>query len=925
MYSLRLFIVALILGSLTPAIAQVHDIKVHYDSLQQQLKVEHKLRWYNTTKQPLKDLVLLDWNHAHHSTQTPLALRLTEEFDRSFFISNKSKFGKTIIHSIQSGKENLQWTRPEEHPDIVRISLNTSIPVGDYQDFSFDYTVQLPSAKFTGHGYKSNGDISLKYWHLMPAPSNIRGWRYYSNLNLEDYGGVENRYQVQWSGMDPSKIISNLMESAPLRYTGDVSAAFFDFLHESDFETYQIKEKQTIITDFESRQRSRISRQASILRISDYFEKVLGLDLPEKLWVQKAMYNRYPFYGLNQLPEIVSPFSEEFHFEVRFLKAFAFAVAEHQLKNLDRRKYYGLFHGLQIYWILKYMEANHPHQKFIGRLAEWKILKPYEISRMPFNRGFWFFNNLTQTTNLQQADRISGDQLTRFNARVGVPYHMGMGWLYLDHYMGGNRLQNSLQALYSSGDLNAFQSFLEQSEQESFKWLFHHYFGDRFSYDLQLAVEKVTADSLQIRVAEKDGFKMPYKLEWVQKNGQTKGKWYGAETMGSSLLIPREKAAYISLNASELWPDRVQKNHWRRNAKSQLKPFRVTFLKDIQSPKANQLFFNPALGLNAYDGFTLGMQFYNKPIVQPNFEFNISPQYSSIEKTLVGNFNLQQRFRKEKSSNYLTLLSVFGSQYHYNESLKYSILVPTVSFLFRPENLRSNYREQLNFAFFQVKRETQSNQGLSSPNYQIFNVSFQQSDRAAINYMNRRIDMDLSKDMGKVYTSLDYRKLFPSGRQFSVRLFGGIFLYHNRQDIQFYDFNLNRPTDYLFRYNYLGRSETEGLLGQQFIPAEGSFKSIIENSSANDFLVSTNLAVGLWKWVEAYADFGILRNRKERARAYYGTGIRLNLLQDYLEIFFPIASSEGLEVNDNQYINNIRIMFTIDPKTLSGLFSRSWF
>lgn len=925
MHSLRFFICLLGFGCSTALWAQQHTLEVRYDSVSQSLEVDHRLRWVNTTQASLKELILLDWNHAYHSNQTPLAQRLTEEFDRSFYLSKKSKLGSTQIREIQSEGVRLKWIRSKSQADVIRISLDRPISPGEALDFEMSYILNLPSAKFTGYGYKGNGELSLKYWHLMPALHRDGQWKPYSHLNLEDYGGVNNNYKITFDGVDSFEILTNLSQVDETSFEGECSAAFFDWVRESDFEEYTLEGNKTVLTDFDSKQRSKISRHASILRITDYFEKVLGLEVPQKLWVQKAIYNRYPFYGLNQLPEIVSPFSDEFHFEVRFLKAFAYAMAEHHLRNIDRREQFGLFHGLQIYWILKYMEVHHPHQKFIGRLSQWKILKPYEISRMPFNGGFWFFNALTQTANLQQADRTPGDQLTRFNARVSVPYHMGLGWFYLDHFLGNSVLANQLQILYPSGDLTAFQSFLEQSQNDSFAWLFEHYFAKRTTLDIRLEINQVTSDSLRIQVNEKNGLKLPYRLDWVQKNGTINGEWKAASTMDRPYTIAREDAAYLSVNASELWPDQHQKNHWRKNSKSQLKPLRLTFLKDLQSPRTNQLFYNPSLELNAYDGLSLGVQLYNKPIRQPKFEFNVNPQYSAIQRKLVGRFNFQQRFLQENSSNYLTLLSFLGNQYHYDEGLKYSILAPSVNFFFRPDDLRSNYRERLSLAYYQVHRETGTEGLFNSPNYQVFNISYQQSDRAAINFMSRRIDFDLSESMGKIYTTLDYRKLFQSGRQFSIRLFAGKFIYHNRRDITFFDFNLNRPTDYLFRYPYLGRSETSGLLGQQFIPAEGSFKSIIKNSSANDFLVATNLGMGLWRWVEAYVDLGMLRNSKTQTKAFYGTGIRLNLLPDYLEIYFPIHSSNGFERFDNQYLNNIRVLFTLDPKTLSGLFTRTWF
>ena len=83
--------------------------------------------------------------------------------------------------------------------------------------------------------------------------------------------------------------------------------------------------------------------------------------------------------------------------------------------------------------------------------------------------------------------------------------------------------------------------------------------------------------------------------------------------------------------------------------------------------------------------------------------------------------------------------------------------------------------------------------------------------------------------------------------------------------------------------------------------SEGGFKSKFLNPLANDYIVSSNLGIGLWKWVELYADFGISKNIGSLPKGYYDSGIRLNLLPDFLEIFLPIQSSENqIEFNLNQ-------------------------
>ena len=61
----------------------------------------------------------------------------------------------------------------------------------------------------------------------------------------------------------------------------------------------------------------------------------------------------------------------------------------------------------------------------------------------------------------------------------------------------------------------------------------------------------------------------------------------------------------------------------------------------------------------------------------------------------------------------------------------------------------------------------------------------------------------------------------------------------------------------------LGRSDETGIWSQQFVPAEGGFKSFFEESSANNYMISLNTSIGIWKWIEFYADLGALKIKVE--------------------------------------------------------------
>jgi hypothetical protein len=155
-------------------------------------------------------------------------------------------------------------------------------------------------------------------------------------------------------------------------------------------------------------------------------------------------------------------------------------------------------------------------------------------------------------------------------------------------------------------------------------------------------------------------------------------------------------------------------------------------------------------------------------------------------------------------------------------------------------------------------------------------------------------------------------------------LFGGVFL-RNQNQSDFFSFALDRPTDYLFDYNYLGRSEDSGLYSQQIIIAEGGFKSKLQNPFSNNWMVTANGSFNLWRWIELFADAGLMNNKGDKTRFVYDAGLRLNLVTDYFELYLPFYSNNGWEISDANYSERIRFIITLSPRTLTGLFTRKWF
>ena len=185
-------------------------------------------------------------------------------------------------------------------------------------------------------------------------------------------------------------------------------------------------------------------------------------------------------------------------------------------------------------------------------------------------------------------------------------------------------------------------------------------------------------------------------------------------------------------------------------------------------------------------------------------------------------------------------------------------------------------------------------------------------------------DLQFASNFGKATADVTFRRLFNDNRQINLRLFAGLFLY-NSTNSNFFNFALDRPTDYLFDYNYLGRSESTGIISQELIVAEGDFKTKLPNASANQFLTTANASFNVWNWIEVYGDVGLMKSKSENVRFVYDNGIRFNLVPDYFELYFPVYSNNGWEIAQKNYQEKIRFVVVFNPNSLLGLFTRKWF
>ncbi|RZP00329.1 MAG: hypothetical protein EVA40_02090 [Flavobacteriales bacterium] len=884
------------------------------------LTVSQIMKFKNTSNISLNKIVLEDWANSYVDNRTSLAKRISDEYSRSFTFATKKQRGSTQIKSITSN--NIEsWRKSEKTSDIINIYLKKELKKGESIEIEINYQVKLPDSKFTGYGF-DNSNYYLKNWIIVFSNISESEWYSQSNLNLNDQSLKKSRYEMKVSFDKNYYLFSNLKinktevltDTKNVYLSGsDINDVKIDLLIDENYRNFQNinNEIETDIFKISSLKEA----EKKITRVNNFVKDYFNDNSDLKLLVPKKDYDSNPFYGLNQLPSFISPFSDEFLEEIVFLKSFIINYLNQKL-NLNRRESHWIYKGLEIFIIDKYINDFYPKVRFIGRLSGISFLKNYEISKMNFNDLFLNYSEYVQRLNLHQADDQSSEYLTRINHDIASPYHSGVGLKYLENLIGENNLKDLILKISSIDSREDLNNLFLNYEKSDLNWFIEDYIGNRQSIDLKLR----RINKKEILIEEKNNISIPYSIGYLKNDSIIQNIDFEEY---KKIKIPNIDFDYIVINPKISLPELNKSNNWIYN-NSNLKPLKIKFIGDLENPKFKTLFLRPEVTYNLYDGVSPGINLLNKGLKNKLFNFEIFTQYASKEDALVGSLNLKYQLNNELKDNYSTIFNLFYTSNHYKENLRYQVFSPSIRINFRDnKNLRSKVKKSISLSLFDVNKDSDIQNNNLLDKYSIYNLGYYYSDIGIIKYLKSSINTEFSDNFGKINFVFDYRRLFKSNRQFQARLYLGKFFWNN-DEFDNFNYNLGRSGGYLFLDNYLGRSESTGLLSQQFIMAGGGFKSFFEDPTTNNFMLSTNLNIGIWKWFEGYLDLGMLKDSKEDSRYFYGTGLRLNLLPDFFELYLPISSSNGFELNDFRYRNKIRFIVSYNLESLGNLFSRRW-
>lgn len=899
------------------------DINAKLDVKNDLLKIQQKTIFYNNSSKSLNAVFLHNWPNSFKNNDTPLGKRFVEDYKKEFYFSKKEDRGFTKIHNLTVNHQQVSFKEKQGHQDIIEVLLNKTLKPKDSIVLSTTYTIKIPNSKYTGYGKTKTG-YHLRFWHIIPAVYNKK-WHLMSNLNIDDLYQNLTNYKININVPKGYTVESNLYqyETKKENYTeyylvgGRKKDIILNIDTRNRFTSFKTKDKE-IKTDAYLKSIPNTTTSKIINKQIDFIEDYLGKHPHTEIFVDANTINKNSLHEIYGLPRWLKPFPKNFRWEINFFKALTKKYIDDVL-ILNQRNDYWLTDGLQTFLMMEYMKKHYPNTTILGKYSKYWPLRIYNIAKLKQNDKYAFVYQFSARKFYDQALNIPADSLSNFNRKIVSKYKAGLGLLYLKDYIGGDTLKNSLKEYYSKKQLklsnsNFFAKVLQKNTSKNLNWFFNDYIKTNKKIDYKIDKIKYSnnKDSLEVTIKNKRSFSAPIALYGIEKKKIKYKKWIPAIDSSKTIKIKNGDFNKLALNYENIYPEYNSLDNFRNTNNSLInKPLQFRFFKDVENPYYSQLFYYPDFKYNLYDGLILGVNINNQSVVNHNFEFSLTPNYSTKSRNFTGSYSFSYNHFLKESKVYKIRYGIRGSNFHYAPELEYNTFSPFVSFQFRRNSLRENGLQLLIARMISVNKETLASKPKEdSDKYNIVNLRYIHSKFSAINRTLYAVNAEFNSNFSKISTDIRYRRFFSTDQSFDIRFFGGYFL-SNKTEGDYFSFGLNRGSDYLFEQNLFGRSENEGIFSQQFIIGQGGFKSKFSKPQfSNQLITSLNTSVSVWKWAEVYNDFAMLKNKNTSPKFFYENGIRLNLVPNIFEFYLPIYTNEGFEVTKEAYPTKIRFIIT---------------
>jgi hypothetical protein len=902
------------------------------------LRINQELVYYNNSTTALNTVKLLNWVSAYNRRGTSLVYRKLEDRNTDLHFAEKNELGKLLNIKIQNSDEEIPVNNTAE--EIFFLPLKRGLQPGEYVKLKLQYEIQLPDKKFTGYG-TSDKNVALKYFFIVPDrfdPDNISKRDYH---DIEESVSFNTYWTVNFDLPVNYFIESNLQQFQMNSFKGYLDSDPEFLISQNEYPAININNedlKTEIKFGYDLTTEEKQNLEFYLPLHLKFIKDRIG-SVPQRIFISDKFRAKEDFFGNNDITFWKFRFQLFNNAQKTDLDYFGIVAKKVLDESIitDKQNDHWFKNGLKSYLEIQYLKKFYGDSKLLGSLPETKIfgikpLKLFYASDVKLIERYGLTYQYIMSQNLDQKIDEKYTVLSNFNDMAISSFETGTLFNYSADKMGYENFDNLVRnfiAKNTDRQANPHDFIKELADQDRRTAYLSDFLQHKNRVNFKLRRFQKEGDSLHIKINKNTPSNIPVKLQTESKNGDIKEYWVETEEneKTKTFSIPAENVNKITLNDDYIFPEANYRDNflYAKGFFSNMRKIKLKLIKDIPNPEFNEVYISPRIRFsNTYDKFLIGFNFKNQSFFDQKFLYSFTPTYSTGTGQLTGSGAVAYSFLPAESIFRSITFGVSGSYFHYDYDLAYSKGSVYSNFNFR-KNPRSTVSRTVGMSYNYFNRDLSPLMIANNDydKYNLWSIGYGYNDSQSIHEKSLGINTQWMEDFHKVNAEAFYRWEFAPRQKLSVRLFAGYFIKNNtRNDI--FNYGISRVSDYSFSYNLLGQSATGGILSQQYVLADGGFKSFIPGT-VNKWITSVNVDTSVWKIFHIYADAGVYDNKNQSTKFIWDSGVKVRVIPDFLEIYFPVQSSLGFEPGFKDYGRRIRYTLILNLSSIINAARRGWY
>ncbi len=927
-----------------------YHINAQLDTNTNIIKAECSIQYFNNSPDTLDKIYIHLWANAFSNKTSAFADQALMMGMTDYHFADENQLGgyKDIKVQSPSKKSDLKLIYIDDQKEIAYVPIDEGLPPGREMSMIFNYELKVPSY-FARLG-KSGDLYNMVAWYPKPAVYDRDGWHTFPYLSIGEFYSEYANYDVTLSapkdftiahsGYETERYINNDYQYVNTRLENAHDYAWFTS-PERILEQEKVTLKNNQIVDIKIYRKPGDSIWKDAMqhtkRVLTYMSEYMG---------------DYPYSTLSIVQgDDSSPGGAMEYPSIKIIK---------NITATDALEYY-IAHEVGHAWFYAAIGSNERdesyfdeglttflEQKYTAHYYEGVNYQNKKIPSQLYGRDKPILRHFAEgqlCRHMHQPLTTPVTELSTINYGINA-YQIGSTLIeHIESLLGFDDVRDIIRSFYAEWKYKhpKYDDLLHHIEKESGLDL-NGYQDILEGHAVDMTIEKVTGNTIILGNSGKPQFEVPLLIEY--EDGTTER--INVEPNANNISLSQSK----KIKSAILDPDQTSLDTHPENNRYPRPGIGIKIFPSFDSARKKDIYINPLLGYNSYDGVMLGLSIYNSTFPAKDLKWNITPFFGASSKNIIGqswiSYDTRPKSKKIRKIQYRLGAKSFSiaNNKDTNIQLRYIRLDPSVSLhhYHSPASKiysKTTLRHLWTLTEFPFNGISKFNQNISRITHNRYNFDKLQPNELEVQLEYNKYNAgDFFGTQDYLKLSLDYRHgfLFAKNKRFDIRLFAAKFLMNSQRESSSYNNLLTQGsiallsqgfTDYSYDDYFIDRQGSAKNAYRQIGYHGGGFKDALGGANgrigqSNDFAIAINLKSHLpfgpsKNPLKLFFDAGYARTKSFtldplEGEMFYSGGVMVEFGDGLLGIYLPIIASSN--ISDSYKIDNrnflSRITFSMD-------------